>query len=467
MTALQKPKVVVIGAGSIFFGRQILKQMAQSPHLREGTLGYVDIDDKMLDRAMALGRKVIEHTGSPLTLVGSTDRREVLEGADFVVLTFAIDGVRYRGIDTEIALKHGIITCSSDTIGPGGVFRALRSIPEILRVCEDVRRLCPRAWIVNLINPTAVVGIVLVRYAPDLRSFALCDGNHEPENTWRYLRAVGLLGEDEEAGPDMMAATDIRIAGVNHCTWLLSFIFEGRDMMPAYRDFLVCEAEVEKTKGGGNPHSKPIWRRNVALALFDLYGVCPTTPGHTKEYVPFWQGHGAPELQRSHLPVLIPFNTEGRREEHARVYRAMDEAIAGDRDLDAYLAKTTHDHAGDIIESMAGGLGKQFYINGPNQGAVANLPDDAFLELRREIDMDGSRTLPVGEMPRGVLGLTQQVLDAHELTAQAAVTCDRRLLRRAMMTDPIINDLAEGDACMLELLEAEKEALPAEWFAEA
>ena len=114
---------------------------------------------------------------------------------------------------------------------------------------------------------------------------------------------------------------------------------------------------------------------------------------------------------------------------------------------------------------MWGGLGKSFYINSPNRGAVTNLPADAFLELRSDIDLHGPRPQPFGPMPRGMLGLTHQVLDAHELTAEAAVTGDRALLRRAMLTDPLCNNIADADACIEELLEAERDALPDYWYA--
>jgi alpha-galactosidase/6-phospho-beta-glucosidase family protein len=110
-------------------------------------------------------------------------------------------------------------------------------------------------------------------------------------------------------------------------------------------------------------------------------------------------------------------------------------------------------------------LGKPFFINSANRGAVTNMPDDAFLELRCDLDMNGPRPQPFGEMPRGLLGMQMQVLDTHELTAEAAVTFDRKTLLRAMLTDPIVNNIADAKMIMTELLEAEKDALPAEWFA--
>jgi alpha-galactosidase len=109
-------------------------------------------------------------------------------------------------------------------------------------------------------------------------------------------------------------------------------------------------------------------------------------------------------------------------------------------------------------------LGKPFFINTANRGAIPNLPDDAFLELRCHVDMNGPQPLPVGPFPRGALALQYQVLDTHELTAEAAVTGDRAVLRRAMLTDPICNNIVDADNCIAELLEAQRDVLPAYWY---
>jgi len=310
-----------------------------------------------------------------------------------------------------------------------------------------------------------VVGIALMRHAADLRTFALCDGNHEPYNTHRYLRRVGLLGEDETPTPEQMAATDLRIAGVNHCTWLLRFTYEGRDMMPRLREAVAERAAEEEARAGGSSHSKGRYNNTYALALLDLYGAYPTAVGHTKEYVPFWQGYGSDRGLEAGLPPITPFDWEERRRRTEGVWREIEAYVAGTKPIEEFFRATRADHAGDIIESMWGGLGKPFFLNGPNQGAVTNLPDDAFLELRRDVTLEGYRAHPVGEMPRGLLGLTQQILDTHELTVEAAITCDRRLLRRAMMTDPIVNNLADGDAIIADLMAAERAVLPEAWFA--
>jgi len=455
------PKVVVIGAGSYFFGKPVIYNMITSPILREGTLALVDTDPAVLETMLNIARRAKEATGAPLTIEGSTDRREVMKDADFVVLSFSYRNAYYRELDTRIAKKYGVAMCSSDTIGPGGIFRALRELPEILRVADDVRRLAPGAWLINFINPTSVMGIALMRHASDVKSFALCDGNHMPYVRSMFLRQIGILPEGEKTVPaEMDAKFDLRIAGVNHCTWVLRCFYDGKDYMPVLRDFVAREAKREY-ESRPTSKAKPRLNMNYALELMDLYGAFPTAVSHTKEYVPFYQGYGVTPC--SPEPIIC-FDGYNRAEEMAEAWAETAKIADGTTPIGTFLESGRSDHATDIIESMWGNLGKRFYINSANRGAVGNLPDDAFLELLSDLDMKGPRPLPACDMPRGLLGLTQQVLDTHELTAEAAVGCDRAVLLRALATDPIINNLSDARHIMAELLEAEKDHLDPRWF---
>jgi alpha-galactosidase len=326
-------------------------------------------------------------------------------------------------------------------------------------MARHAQKLSPNAWVINFVNPTAVLGIALQRYAPQVRSFALCDGHHEPYNTLAWCKRVGILPQDAKSvPPDVYSRLDLAIGGVNHCTWVIRFRYDGKDMLPVLRQKLVDWVEAEAKKP--QQHSKARYNYLYALQLFDLYGAYPDTIGHTKEYVPFFQGYGVnPNMPE---PITL-FDAKERARDMAKAWKMTEEYADGKISVAEFLQKVHNDHATDIIEAMWGNLGKQFYINSPNRGAVTNLPDDAFLELRCDIDMHGPRPQPVGALPRGVLALTHQVLDTHELTAEAAVTGDRAILRRAMLTDPICNNIADADACIADLLRAEREALPPFW----
>lgn len=457
---MKGPKVTVIGAGSYCFGNKVIHKFATSPVLANGTLALVDTDERVLQTMMKLARRMFGETQCGVSLIGSTERRDVLADSDFVVLSFSEKNAYYRGVDTKIAAEHGIRMCSSDTIGPGGIFRAMRELPKIIEMARDTRRLAKNAWLINYVNPTTVMGMGLRRYAPEVRSFALCDGHHEPYNTLRWCKLVGILPQEStQVPPDVAAKLDLKIGGVNHCTWLVRFRYDGQDMMPALER--MWQERMRNELADPLQGSKARYNHNYALQLFNLYGAYPTAISHTKEYVPFFQGYGVRPVQPE--PIRC-FDADTRAQEMAEAWKQTEKSASGELSARQFLDTVGDDHATDIIESMWGGLGKSFFINSPNRGAVTNLPHDAFLELRCDLDMQGPRPQPFGEMPRGVLALLHQVLDTHELTAEAAVTGSRETLLRAIMTDPLCNNIEDAKACISALLEAEKEALPGYWF---
>lgn len=453
-------KIVVIGAGSYFFGKQVIYKMATSKILAGGTLALVDTNPKVLKTMMTLAQRVFDATKCRVKLIGSTDRRKVMKDADFIVLTFSERNAYFRGIDTQVAAKHGVRMCSSDTIGPGGIFRALREVPHVMAMAADAEKLAPNAWVINFVNPTSVMGIALKRFAPRIKSFALCDGHHEPYNTLMWCKNVDILPQEASIVPsEVWNKLELKIGGVNHCTWLVKLNYDGKDMLPVFQKKLVKWVEEEKK----NPASKakPRFNHTYSLELFDLYGAYPTAVSHTKEYVPFFQGYGISPIRPE--PIKL-FEADVRAQEMADAWKQTQEYASGKIPVKRFLKEITGDHATDIIENMWGGLGKAFYINTFNSGAITNMPNDAFVELRCDIDMRGPRPQPFGQMPRGLLALQHQVLDTHELAAQAAVTCDRTILRRAMLTDPLCNNISDADACIKELLEAQRGVLPKEWY---
>ncbi|MBF9033507.1 glycoside hydrolase family 4 [Rhodobacterales bacterium HKCCE2091] len=454
------PKVVIIGAGSLFFGRQAIWQMVHSEHLNTGTLSLVETDFGRLAKLERLARMVVAETGVDLNIETSADRRAVLDGADFVVLSFARDTVRFRGLDTVISEKYGIRMCSGDTIGPGGVFRAMRELPEILAAARDIRELCPDAWVINYINPSTVHGIALHRYAPDLKSFALCDSLHMPHVKRSYAERAGLIATGAPLDAATDAAFDLRIAGVNHFTWVLKAEYEGRDVMPAIGES-IRKAAVTETDGG-DTGAKALHNAAIGYQLYDSFGAVPACVSHTKEYVRFWQGHG---VTKEALPPLKLWETDDRYARHAEMWDGIDAYLSGARPIAGYMDEFGPDHATDIIEAMWAGLPKPFYVNTLNRGAVTNMADDAYLELLCDLSMErGPVPRPVGAMPRGLRGMQEIVLDTHELTAEAVAEGSREKLRLALLTDPLTNSIGDTEALIEDLLDAERDAIPQHWY---
>lgn len=458
-TGIQRPKVVVIGAGSLFFGRQAIWQMVHSPYLNKGTLALVDIEEERLSKMLTLAKMVAEANNVKLKVEGSTDRRDVLRDSDFVILSFARDSTKYRGIDCQVSLKYGIRMCSGDTIGPGGIFRAMREFPVILECAKDIESLCPNAWVINYINPTAVHGIGLKRYAPKLKSFALCDGLHMPRVKRNYAIRAGIIKTPEEYNEEVSGKFNLRIAGVNHFTWVIGAEYEGKSVMDEIAEALRLKADEDTT--GGDQRSKAKYNDHLSYELYKIFGYIPACIGHTKEYVRYWQGLGKSGETYGMLDI---WETEPRYKRHAEMWKQVDDFITGRIPIKEYTNMIGPDHATDIIESMVGGLNRPFYVNTFNNGAVINMNDDAFLELCSYVSMNGVTPVRVGEMPRGIRGMQELVLDTHELTAEAIYERSFSKLRRAMMTDPLVSSIADADNIIKELMEKEKDVLPGYWF---
>ncbi len=457
---MNRPKVTVIGAGSLFFGRQAIWQMASSPQLNNGTLSLVDTNPAHLAAMADLARKVVDHTGVNLKIEADTDRREVMRDSDFVVLSFAEKSVKYRGIDCALSEQlGGIRMCSGDTIGPGGVFRTLRELPVIMACCRDVAELCPEAWVINYINPTAANGIGIKLYAPELKSFALCDGLHMPHVKNKYARRAGIIGEEETLSPAQDRDFDFQISGPNHFTWILKAEYQGEDLTPKIAEHLRLRAAEETD--GLDTGAKAAFNNTITYELYKAYGCIPACTAHTKEYVRFWQGWGRNEPAAGTLKL---WETADRYERHWQMWNEVTRYNLGVDSIDTFMAKTKPDHATDIIETMWSGQDKPFYVNTANRDTVPGMPKNAFLEMLCDLNMQEVTPRPTVPAPVGLRGLWQQVLDTHELTARAAVECDRQLLYQALNTDPLAMNLEDNKNIMNALLEAEKDVLPPQWF---
>jgi alpha-galactosidase len=336
----------------------------------------------------------------------------------------------------------------------------LREIPEVLSVAKDFEKLAPDAWLVNFINPTAVMGIALMRHSK-MKSFALCDGNYGAEWRLKFLKMLDLLPEEEKNIPkETEAKLDMRIGGVNHCTFLTKFEYEKRDCLSLLMKRFRENAEKELSEQPSD-NSQARYSLNYAMQLYDVYGAFPTELGHIKEYVPFFQDIGSEPVYPE--PLML-FDANLRQTEMTTAWQETKGIAEGDASVEKFLNENYNDIAADVIENMWGGLNKHFFINSANNGEISNMSDDAFVELYRKITMDGPQIGSFGNMPRGLLALQQQVLDAHELTVEAAVSCDKQLLYRAMATDPIVNNLGDARRIIDELLEEERKALSEGWY---
>ena len=214
-TQIKSPKLVIIGAGSIFFTRAVAIGMCKDPCFKNGVLSLVDINPDILDVMKRLCQRIIRETGANLTLEATTNRRVALKNAQFVTLSFSNRGVDLREIETKIPAAFGVRQSSGDTIGPGGLFRSIRTIPTVLEIARDIEKICPEAWVFNYVNPTTVIGAALFRHTR-LKTLALCDGFRLPDSKLALLDRVGVARA--KAGKVTM-----KIGGLNH------FLLPGDD----------------------------------------------------------------------------------------------------------------------------------------------------------------------------------------------------------------------------------------------
>ncbi len=443
------PKIVIIGAGSLFFGRKLIWSMNRLEGLTDGHLALVDTDPGHLSQMEALARKARETSGATHEISATTDFREALPGADFVILSFSRDNARYRGVDVQISAKHGIRMCSGDTIGPGGVFRALREFDAVVEVVKAVEELCPQAWLVNYINPSAVFGIAMAKVCRT-PYFALCDSLHIPHLQHQYMKMLGL---DTEAVDDFR----MRIAGVNHFTWLLEATYRGEDVLPRIHEAIRAQGETENPEA----NAKSLFNKRIAAKLADVFGAVPVCTAHTKEYLPYFQGYGA-HVAEEVVPPLSLFEHEKRMQGTDWMWQDIADYVEGRKPITEFLEKGRSDHATDVVQTIWNDSGQHFYINTPNTGpAVPNMEAGAFLELECVVGRRGPRPVPAPPMPLGLRALQMRILETHELTVEGYLQKDRGLLIRALAVDPIVNSLRAAERVFEDLAEAQKDVLPA------
>ncbi len=443
------PKIVIIGAGSLFFGRKLIWSMSRLEGLTNGHLALVDTHPGHLSQMEALARKSREASGATFEISATSDFREALPGADFIILSFSRDNARYRGLDVQISAKHGIRMCSGDTIGPGGVFRALREFDAVVDVVKAVEELCPRAWLINYINPSAVFGIAMAKICRT-PYFALCDSLHIPHLQRQYMKMLGL---DAETINDFR----MRIAGVNHFTWLLEATYRGEDVLPRIHEAIRAQGETENPEA----NAKSLFNKRIAAKLADVFGVVPVCTAHTKEYLPYFQGYGA-HVDEEAVPPLSLFEHEKRMQGTDWMWQDISDYVEGRKPPVEFLEKGRSDHATDVVQAIWNDSGDHFYINTPNRGpAVPNMEADAFLELECVVDRRGPRPVPAPAMPIGLRALQMRILETHELTVEGYLQKDRSLLVRALAVDPIVNSLRTAERVFEDLVEAQKDVLPA------
>ena len=367
---------------------------------------------------------MIDERGMPYRLESSTQRRELLDGADFVVTAIAIDHRRLWTIDLDIAQRHGLILTTGDTVGAGGWSRALRTVPVFQAIAADMEELCPTAWLLNYTNPMSVICRTLEK-TTNLNVVGLC---HGIEGTTRHIAEFTQVAADE---------LSVRAAGINHLQWILDLTLNGDDFYPEFKSAL-------------DSRSDPKWV--VSWELMDIYGHFPS-PGdrHVSEFFP-WYGQADADgrlkkgLFRFDLDEYFGV-ADARRAEFAAL-------AAGAQPLDDRLFKPTQEKAIKLVVALAAGKRAGHTVNIANHGAITNVQAFANVEVPAWFDAGGLQRDPVGPLSEPVAGILRQWVDQIELLADAIVQRDKHAAILALLADRTKVDLDAGLAMGRELFEA-------------
>jgi alpha-galactosidase len=450
-------KLVIIGAGSAMFTQGLVADLILAPDLGPWELGLVDVDPQALETAKGLCRRMIEAKGAQIAVDASLDRRQVLPGADVVVSTIGVGGRRAWEADVFIPRKYGIYQPVGDSVMPGGISRAMRMIPALVDIANDVKTLCPEAWFFNYSNPMTA-NCMAIRKATGVPVIGLCHGTFHVER-----QLAGFIG----APPEEVTSLYV---GLNHLTFILDLRWRGRDAWPAVRARLAEERgqphaldrlAQEFPEMGAVSESFRAIDNPFSWSLFESYGAYPAcNDRHVTEFFP----ERFPEGRYSGKTLGVDaFSFEGTVAQGDQVYADMQAQALGEQPLDERVfgrSEGEHEQLLDILRSIKHDERRVFPANLPNQGTVPNLPTDAVLELPAVAAASGLRPLQMLDFPEPLAAIITRKLSATRLTVEAALAGDRDLFVEALLADGAVTDPAVAREMMEELLEVHHRDLP-------
>jgi alpha-galactosidase len=414
--AASGPRVVIVGAGGWVFPLELTRDLLSFPALGASILVLYDIDVGAAERTAASARELIGIAGSPARVEVPGDLRSALRGADAVITVFQVGGLDAYELDIEIPREYGIDQTVGDTLGPGGVFRGLRTVEALREVAEAMLEVCPGAWLLNYANPMSVNC-----WATDLTGVKVAGLCHSVQGTSQLLAHELGVPYDEVA---------FECAGVNHTAWFTTFRRGDEDLIPRIREVMLAR-HVEGTEPllprSDDPYES-IERVRAELMLLTGYFHTESSH-HASEYWAWFRK--TPELAARYLD---------RRWDYLTVCRSSD-AAGHNEELIQEARRHGVRHGGEfaapIVDSLVTGEPRVVYANVRNGGSVENLPADACVEVACAVDGNGVHPMRFGTLPATCAALNQIQIAAQRLTVEAALTGDRHLVHAAVALDPL------------------------------
>ena len=420
-------KIAVIGGGSSTFMPSAIGDLIKAEELKGSKLVLMDIDSSALEIMANFGRRVVEETKASIKIEDTTDRHEALDGANFVITTFGVGGIEGWKKDHRISKKYGIYHGIADSVGPGGISRALRHVPVIVDIAKDMEKLCPSAWLINYSNPMSSLCYAVNEYT-NIKIIGLCTC---------ITGAKEFLANIYKVEP---YEVQITAAGINHLTWLFDLHIKGEKIK---NENLYSLLET-KIKEFSSPAIGP-----VAMELYKWYGLFPINHDcHVAEFYPFFYGKNAKKygLEGVNIPDMFD---KGKTE-------VIDKIKKKERPTGVESEIAT-----EIIEAMLKNENRIFEAaNVPSNGSLIDLPDNAIVEVPVVIGSYGYRSLAMGSLPKAIISVLHSYIVQQQLTVEAALTGDKKLALQALLLDSNISSIQQAKDILEEILETYVPHLP-------
>ncbi len=430
------PKVTFVGAGSAVFARQLITDILAVDGLDAGIFALVDIDATRLELAKKIAERLVELSGKRWKVEASTARLDVIAGTDYVINSIEVAGLQNVRRDYEIPLRYGVDQCIGDTIGPGGIFKALRTGPAWLEIVADIERVAPHAVVMNYTNPMSILTLAALK-ATDLQVVGLC---HSVQGTSRQVAEYLDIPYEEMTW---------RCAGINHNAWFTTLNHHGEDLYPRLRERARNPEIYEQ-----DPVRFEVMRRLGAFVT--------ESSGHFSEYVPYFRKR--PDLIQKYTRAGYLGEGGFYANNWPRWRHANDELIASMLRGDAPIPRERgHEYGSFIVEAIEGGRPASIHGNVRNEGWIDNLPDGC-VEVECDVDRSGIHPCHFGSLPEQLAALNRAHMAVHELIVEALLQRDRNKAKYALMLDPLtaaVCSLEEIDHLFEEMWSAERESLTA------
>ena len=445
-------KIAFMGAGSTAFVRNIIGDCMCTEALRDSHFALYDIDGERLKESKALidalNAGINGNRATVTAHLGVRSRKTALRGAEFVVNAIQVGGYRPATvIDFEVPKKYGLRQTIGDTVGIGGIFRALRTIPVMLEFARDIEEVAPDAWFLNYTNPMAMITGAMLR-ATGVKTVGLC---HSVQIAVKSL--LRTLGED--CSPERLANIRSLIAGINHQAWVLNITENGRDLYPGLKKLAARKLAVwRRAKDPAAKH-----KNMIRLEIMRRFGYYVTESSeHSAEYLPYWIKRAYPELVAE---WKIPLDEYPRRcVEQIENWKKQYEELRKDPNI---THTRSREYGSGIMEAIL--TDKPYRIGGNvlNTGLITNLPREAAVEVPCLVDGSGVQGTYVGDLPAQCAALNTTDINPQLLTVEAALTKKRDLIYQAALLDPhTAAELSIDDIVSMcdDLIEAHGDMLP-------